>query len=161
MTRHELKEQVQHDAFAESVAKVVDYTTTHRSLVIKWAVIAVVAALIVAGVLWYNSSARAQRQADLEAAFQVLSAPVGQTIPGMKTYPTEDAKRTASLTALNDVIKKDGGSREGRIAQYYRGTLNVQQDPKLAESDLKAVSDRWRRNEFPREGRFGSALLGQ
>jgi hypothetical protein len=141
LTRHELKEQVQHDVFADSVARVVDYTTTHRSQVIKWSSIAVVAAAIVAGVLWYLSYARGQRQTDLEAAFQVLSAPVGQNTPGVKSYPTEDAKRNASVKALTEVINKDGGSREGRIAQYYRGTLNVQKDPKSAESDLKAVAN--------------------
>lgn len=142
MTRHELKEQVQHDAFADSVSKVVDYTTTHRSTVIKWAAVAVVAALVIGGVFWYESSARAQRQADLEAAFEVLNAPVTATPPpGVKAYPTEDAKRAASLTALTQVINKDGGSREGHIAQYYRAALNTEKNPQSAEADFKAVAD--------------------
>lgn len=142
MTRHELKEQVQHDAFSDSVSKVVDYTTSHRSTVIKGIAVAVAVALIIGGIFWYLSNARAQRQADLDAAFQVLSAPVGSTAPaGVKSYPTEDAKRDASLKALNSVIQKDGNSREGHIAQYYRGTLNVEKDSKSAESDLKTVAD--------------------
>jgi hypothetical protein len=142
LTRHELKEQVQHDAFAESVAKVVDYTSSHRVTVVKWAAAAVLVALIIGGVLWYNSYASSQRQQDLEAAFQVLGAPVGPNAPaGVKSYPTEDAKRPASLKALTAVINKDGKSREGMIARYYRGSMNAQRDPKSGLDDLKAVAD--------------------
>jgi hypothetical protein len=142
LTRHELKEQVQHDAFAESVAKVVDYTSSHRASVVKWTAVAVAVALIIGGVVWYNSYADGHRQQDLAAAFQVLSAPVGANAPaGTKSYPTEDAKRAASLKALTDVVNKDGDSREGMIARYYRGTLTAQRDLKAAESDLKAAAD--------------------
>ena len=142
MTRHELKEQIQHDPFAESVAKVVDYTSSHRSSVIRWVVIAAAVALVVGGVLWYTSHARSQRQQDMERAFEVLAAPVGPDVPaGLKSFPTEDAKRQASLKALSDVVSKDGGSREGMIARYYRGTITAQKDAKSAEADLKAVAD--------------------
>jgi hypothetical protein len=142
LTRHELKEQIQHDPFAESVAKVVDYTSSHRSSVIRWVVIAAAVALIAGGVLWYNSYSRSQRQQDLESAFQILAAPAGPDVPaGLKSFATEDAKRQASLKALTDVVNKDGDSHEGLIARYYRGTLTAQKDPKAAESDLKAAAD--------------------
>jgi hypothetical protein len=142
LTRHELKEQIQHDPFAESVAKVVDYTSSHRSVVVRWVVIAAVVALIAGGVVWYRAYARTQRQQDLEKVFEVLSAPVGPGAPaGVKSYPTEDAKRDASLKALTGTINQDGDSDEGLIVRYYRGTLNAQRDTKAAETDLKAVAD--------------------
>jgi hypothetical protein len=82
------------------------------------------------------------RQQDLEAAFVVLSAPVGPAGQLGKSYPTEGAKRDASMKALADVIAKDGSSKEGLIAQYYRGTLKAQrQDSNGAQADLRTVAD--------------------
>ncbi len=141
MTRHELKEQIQHDAFTDSVARVVEYSSEHRQRITQWAIAAVVAAAVIAGGIWYASYHRAQQQKDLEAAFEVLSAQVGAPNQFGKTFPTEDAKKQASLKALSDVVAKDGGSRAGLIAQYYRGTLRASTDPKNAESDLRTVID--------------------
>lgn len=81
------------------------------------------------------------RQQDLQAAFNVLETPVGPSSQFAKSFPTQDAKLQASIKALSDVVAKDGGTREGLIAQYYLGTLKVQkQDNKGAESDLRAVA---------------------
>ncbi len=39
------------------------------------------------------------------------------------------------------MVAKDGGTREGLIAQYYLGTLKAQQgDNKGAEADLSTVA---------------------
>ncbi|MBV9264708.1 MAG: tetratricopeptide repeat protein [Acidobacteriaceae bacterium] len=142
MTRHELKEQIQHDPFAEAVARVVDYTTTNRQAVIRWVVIAVAVAAVIGGIVWYSSYARSVRQRDLDAAFQVLSAPVGPQQPQFgKSFPTEDAKKQASIKAFAAVVAKDGDSREGLIARYYLASIKAQQDARAAEADLKTVAD--------------------
>jgi hypothetical protein len=143
LTRHELKEQIQHDPFAEAVARAVDYTMSNRQLVVRWTAIAVAVLAIIGGIIWYSSYSRSIRQQDLDAAFQVLSAQVGpqQQSQVGKSFPTEDSKRQASIKALAGVVAKDGGSREGLIARYYLGTLKAHQDPKGAETDLKAVAD--------------------
>jgi predicted negative regulator of RcsB-dependent stress response len=141
LTRHELRDQVQHDVFKESVENALGFTIAHRTQVIRWAVVAVIVLLIVGVGMWYSASHRAARQRDLEAAFQVLSAPVGPATQFGKTFPTEDAKRQASLKAFSDVVAKDGGTKEGLIAQYYLGTMKAQQDAKGAESDLRTVAN--------------------
>ncbi len=141
MTRHELKEQVQHDAFTDSVSKVIQYSTSHSQQLIRWGLLALAVLAIVGTGIWYSAHTRALRRADLAAAFDVLSAPVGPATQLGKTYPTEDAKHQASLKALSAVIAKDGGTAEGLMAQYYRGTLRAQEDAKGAESDLRAVAD--------------------
>lgn len=142
MTRHELKEQIQHDAFSDSVSRVVHYSTTHRDTLIKWgaAVVAVVAIAI--GAIAYSRHERNLREQDLAAAFDVISAPVGSQ-PGQigPSYPTEAAKRGAEIKALAGVAAKYRGSSEGLMAQYYLGTLKAQTDPKGAEADLKTVAD--------------------
>lgn len=140
MTRHELKEQLQHDHFTDAVSQALEYTQTHRALVLRW-VVGVLAVLVVAaGAYWYSSYRSSVRKQDLDAAFAVLDASVGAPNAVGRNFATTDAKRQASLQALSNVIAKDGGSREGWIAQYYRGTLRAQAgDTKGAQADLEAV----------------------
>lgn len=141
MTRHDLKEQLQHDQFSDSVSKVVNYTYRNRQQVIRWSVVALVVLALVGAGIWYSSYRTGQRRADLEGAFEVASAQVGASGEFGKSYPTEEAKRQAELKAFSDVASKDGSSHEGRLALYYLGTLKAQSDPKGAEADLKEVSD--------------------
>ena len=72
----------------------------------------------------------------------VLDAQVGPPNDYAKTYATEDAKQDAEMKALSDVVTKDGGTSEGLMAQYYRGTLRAEKnDTAGAEADLKTVAD--------------------
>ncbi len=141
MNRHELKEQVRNDQFTTAVSGVVNYTVSHRRQVITWA-IALALVLVAAGVgLWYWSSQRAAREADLQAALAVLEAPVAAQGVSGQNFPTQDAKNIAARKALQSVISKDSGTREGLVAQYYLGTLKAQTgDPKGAEADLRTVA---------------------
>jgi len=142
LTRHELKESLQHDQFTDTVSKVVNYTLADRQRLIRWAVIGGAVLLIAGAAIWFSSYRSSLRRQDLEAAFAVLNAPVSTTETAGKSFPTQEAKTKASMKALADVIAKDGGTREGLIAQYYLGTLKAQNlDPKGAESDLNAVAN--------------------
>jgi predicted negative regulator of RcsB-dependent stress response len=141
LTRHELKESLQHDQFTDTVSNVVNYALADRRRLIRWAVILGAVLLVVGAAIWYSSYRSSVRRQDLEAAFAVLSAPVSATESAGKSFPTQDAKTKASMKALADVVAKDGGTREGWIAQYYLGTLKAQNnDPKGAESDLNTVA---------------------
>lgn len=142
MTRHELKEQLQHDHFTDAVSGVVVYARSHRENVIRWSIILGVVLILGGGAFWYAAYRNALRQQDLENAFAILEAPVGA--PGQlgKTFPTQEAKTQASMKALEDVVTKDGGTRQGLVAQYYLGTLKAaRQDTKGAETDLQAVAN--------------------
>ncbi|HTU47977.1 MAG TPA: tetratricopeptide repeat protein [Bryobacteraceae bacterium] len=142
MTRHELKEQLQHDHFTDAVSGVVVYARSHRENVIRWSIILGIVLILGGGAFWYAAYRNALRQQDLENAFAILEAPVGA--PGQlgKTFPTQEAKTQASMKALQDVVTKDGGTRQGLIAQYYLGTLKAaRQDTKGAETDLQAVAN--------------------
>jgi predicted negative regulator of RcsB-dependent stress response len=143
LTRHELKEQLQHDQFTDAVSRSLDYITSNRERVIRWSIVAVIVLAIAGGAFWYSLHRRSVRQHDLQAAFTVLDAPVGAATNQFgKSFPTQEAKTQASMKALSEVVAKDGGSREGFIAQYYLGTLKAaQNDNKGAESDLKAAAD--------------------
>ena len=141
MTRHELKEQLQHDHFTDVVSDVVGYAQHHRQEVIRWIIVGVILLALAGVAFWYNAYRRSVRQQDLQAAFGVLEAPVAPPSPAPKSFPTEQAKRQASIQALSNVVSKDGGTREGLIAQYYRGTLRAQSgDVKGAIADLESVA---------------------
>jgi len=142
LTRHELKEQLQHDQFTDAVSNVVGYTASHRRNFVQWGIAAGVV-LVLAGVAWwYMSYQRSLRQQDLSVALSIMDAPVGPPNDYAKTYATEEAKQQALLQALSGVVKKDGGSREGLIAQYYLGTVKARtNDMKGAESDLRTVAN--------------------
>lgn len=142
MTRHELKEQLQHDQFTDAVSRSLDYITTHRERFIRLAIVVVVVLAIAGGAFWYSRHQRSIRRQDLQAAFAVLDAQVGPATSQFgKTFPTQEAKTQASMKALAQVVAKDGGSREGFIAQYYLGTLKAAgNDLKGAESDLAAAA---------------------
>ncbi len=143
MTRHELKEQLRHDNFTDTVSELVGYAQTHRQQVLKWVIAVLVVLVVAAGAFWYASYRASLRQQDLGAAFAVLETPIGPAqSPSAKTFANEQAKRQASMKALSDVVAKDSGSREGLIAQYYLGTLKAQNgNAKGAETDLNAVAN--------------------
>ena len=144
MTRHELKDQVQHDQFTDTVSSFVNYATSHRDQLIRWTVIGIIVLALAGAAFWYSSYRDSVRQQDLDAAFEVLDAPVAPANPvdpSAKSFPTQDAKTKASMKALSDVLAKDGGTRQGLTAQYYLGTLKAQNgDLRGAESDLNAVA---------------------
>ncbi len=142
MTRHELRESVQHDQFTDIFSTVLNYSVQNRQKLIRFALIGVVVLLLVGAGFWYSSYKTSLRQQDLQAAFDVYETPVGAAAPDTKSFPDETAKRQASIKAFSNVVSKDGDTREGFIAQYYRGTLSASQgDSKTAEADLKNVAD--------------------
>ncbi|HEY1216285.1 MAG TPA: hypothetical protein VGE93_21895, partial [Bryobacteraceae bacterium] len=80
MTRHELKEQLQHDRFSDAVSGAVVYASSHRKNLIRGAIAVAVIAAIVGVALWYSSYRRSIRRDALETALVVAQAPVGQAI---------------------------------------------------------------------------------
>ncbi|MBV8811914.1 MAG: tetratricopeptide repeat protein [Acidobacteriaceae bacterium] len=142
MTRHELKEQLQHDQFTDAASRTFEYIAENREKVTRWALVVAAIAASVGGWFWYASYRKSVRQQDLQAAFAVLDAQVGPANQFAKSFPTQEAKTQASMKALQSVVAKDAGTKEGYIAQYYLGTLKAQNgDSRGAEADLKAVAD--------------------
>ncbi len=142
MTRHELKEQLQHDHFTDAVSDVVSYALSNPQRLIRWIVIAVILLILAGGGLWYAAHQRSLRQQALQTALRVIESPVGPAAQRPNSYPTQQAKQNAEIKVLSGMVAKYGGTREGLIAQYYLGTLKVERkDPKGAESDLRRVAD--------------------
>jgi predicted negative regulator of RcsB-dependent stress response len=142
LTRHELKEQLQHDHFTDAVSEAVAYALSNRKILIRWIVVAVLVLGLAGGALWFAAYNRSIRQQALAAALQVIDTPVGASSQAPNSYPTQEAKQQAEIKVLSDMVAKYGGTREGLIAQYYLGTVKVERkNPKGAESDLRRVAD--------------------
>ena len=142
MTRHELKEQLQHDHFTDAVSHIVSYSFSNRQVLIRWATVVIAALVIAGGAFWFASYRDSARQHDLDAALAIANAQVGPASEGVKAFPTEAEKRAAETKAFSEILAKYGGSRQALVAQYYLGTLKAQSgDPKGAESDLRAVAE--------------------
>ena len=120
MTRHELKEQLQHDHFKDAVWDVFGYAGAHRQQVLRWIAVAVVILIAAAGAFWYSSYQSSIRQRELQGAFSVFETPVGTAGASGKSFPNEQARRQASIKAFSDVLKKYSGTREGLIAHSRR-----------------------------------------
>lgn len=142
MTRHELKE-LEHDPLAVKVGDALQYTTEHKSQVIRWAAVALAALVLAVGGSWYWNHLKEQRQADLRGAFQVAEATVGKENNAFgKNFPTQQAKDDATLKAFAEVAAKDAGTKEGDIAAYRTAVLRSQKgDTNAALGILKGVAD--------------------
>lgn len=142
MTRHELKEQLQHDQFTDTVSGVVGYAASHREQLIRWVIAGVIVLVIAGCAFWIMKYRHSQREQDLNQAFAVADRPVGTGNAGVNSFATQDAKDKAVLKAFSDVAAKDGDSDEGLIARYYVGTLKAKKgDVKGAEAELSRVAD--------------------
>jgi predicted negative regulator of RcsB-dependent stress response len=158
LTRHELKEQLQHDHFTDAVSDVVTYALSNRERLIRWVVVATVVLLLAGGAVWFASYRRSIRQQALDSALRVVESPVGTSNRLPNSYPTQNAKQQAEIKIFSDVVAKYGGTREGLIAQYYLGTTKVQKrDSKGAESDLRRVADS--RSDFAALAKIALAQL--
>jgi predicted negative regulator of RcsB-dependent stress response len=143
LTRHELKEQLQHDAFRDNVDVAVGYVATHRRQMLRWAVVALVAAIILGisyGVYRYQTAKRGQA---LQAALDLVDAPVMAQPDHLGiSFISEQSKNTAATKALSDLASRYAGTEQGEVAQYYLAGLQAGASKFAdAERNFKAVAN--------------------
>jgi TolA-binding protein len=143
LTRHELKEQLQHDAFRDNVDIAVDYVASHRRQVIRWTAVGLAIAIVAGAIYGIYHYQKTQREKALQAAMAVMEAPVNPKPDGFgKTFPTEDAKNQAAMKAFSDVAAKYNGTDQGDAARYMLAGLQASTAKYTeAERNFKAVGD--------------------
>jgi predicted negative regulator of RcsB-dependent stress response len=141
LTRHELKE-LQQDQFATKVVDAVGFVSSHRSSAIRWTLIVLAVVLLAGGGYRFYALKRAERQAELREAFQIMEASAGaQASPYTKNFNTVAERDAASLKALSQFAAKYSGSKEGYLAQYYVAILrNTNGDTPGAIAMLREVA---------------------
>jgi tetratricopeptide (TPR) repeat protein len=120
-TRHALKQ----DRFVEATASSLGWLQVHRTNVIRVAVaIIVAAALIVTGVVVYNSRSASARKAFGEA-MDIYQTPLRQpgqpATPGEPSYTTAAERAKAANPRFVDVANHYGWFRIGANARYFAG----------------------------------------
>jgi tetratricopeptide (TPR) repeat protein len=131
LTRRDLKT----DRFAQEVGHTVEYVGQHRAQIVRYSVIALVLAVVIAGIYFYRQRQHTQRQQELANAIRVQEAPIGGGSPGTPlSFPTQQAKDEAALKAFGDLASTHPGTEEADIATYFRGAILADQG-KLQEAE--------------------------
>lgn len=138
ITRKELKQ----DRFAQEVGHTIDFLGAHRRQAIRIGAAALVVVLaIVAVFMWRGYQQRARQQA-LASALEIQNAPVGQSDAGIRSFPTDDAKRAEMQKAFSDLAARYAGTNEGLIAQYYLGSMAADKgDLAQAEKQFRMAAE--------------------
>jgi predicted negative regulator of RcsB-dependent stress response len=144
-TRHALKG----DKFAQATVSSFSWLSGHRSGVVRWAVIAIVAVLLVVGgaIYWHTRTGAAE--AALGAALDIYTAPLAQ--PGapaeVGVYSTASERSKAANQQFAAVASQYGWLPEGAKAHYFAGvTFAELGQTASAETELKAAAGSWDRN---------------
>lgn len=119
ITRKELKT----DKFALEVEHTVDFFEEHRQEVMRYGAIALVVVLLAAGIYFYRSHQRGVREAALSQALQVLEAPIAPAPPGVRSFPTAQARDQEATKDLTQLAVQYSGTGQGTIAQYTLGAM--------------------------------------
>lgn len=141
-TRRQLKE----DKFAKGTQEAVHWATEHRQLLI-WSVgIVVVAAILIIGLLAWNSRKTEQANIALSKALQTLSAPLrppgSPEEPGIKTFTSITERGKEAQKELQAVADQYSHTKPGKMARYLAGTAAIQAgDNAAAERLLKSAAD--------------------
>ena len=120
-TRHALKQ----DSFVEATASSIGWVQAHRTNVVKVvAVVVVLAALVIAGAVFYSSRSEAAEIA-FGQAMDVYSTPLAQpgqpTPPGDKTYATAAERAKAANPLFMSVADRYSWFDAGANAAYFAG----------------------------------------
>jgi tetratricopeptide (TPR) repeat protein len=137
------------DKFAQATASSVGWVSDHRSGVLKWSIVAVIALLVVVGglVAWTVESSAADKA--LGVALDTYDAPLAQ--PGAPvdagTYATAADRSKAANQQFADVANKYGWLPEGAKAHYFAGVTDqdLAQNAQ-AETELKKAAGAWDHN---------------
>jgi predicted negative regulator of RcsB-dependent stress response len=144
-TRHALKQ----DKFAQATASGVSWIGEHRSGVLRWVIVAVVALVVVvgAGVFWTMETSAADNA--LGTAMDAYSAPLNT--PGAPAesgfYNTAAERSKAANQKFADVAKQYGWLPAGAKAHYFTGiTFQELSQTGSAETELKTAAGSWDKN---------------
>jgi predicted negative regulator of RcsB-dependent stress response len=144
-TRHALKK----DKFAQAAANSASWVGEHRSSVVRWVIVGVVALLVVIGglVAWNFRSSAANNA--LGAAMDIYNAPL--LVPGEPeqsgSYATAAERAKAANAKFVAVADQYGWMKQGVMARYLAGVTDQELGQTAqAETELKAVAGSWNRN---------------
>ncbi len=144
-TRHALK----NDKFAQAAASSATWVSGHRSGVLRWVVVGVVALVLIIGALIFWTVRSAAADTALGAAMDTYSAPLAQ--PGLPAgngiYATAADRSKAANQQFAGVAQQYGWLSQGKKAHYFTGITYIELGQNAsAETELKIAASAWDRN---------------
>jgi tetratricopeptide (TPR) repeat protein len=142
------RKALKHDQFVDTTTHGLEWASENRRSVIVTSSIVLAAILIViCGVLVYRNRAE-QASVAFGAAMQAYQTPLaapGQPVPpGIKTYPSVNARAKAANELFMGVADKYGMTPDGKVARYFGGLAFMEDGQNAsAESTLKQVASGW------------------
>lgn len=144
-TRHALKQ----DSFAHATASSFSWLSGHKSGVVRWTIITLVALVVViGGAIFWNMQATAADTA-LGDAMDTYGSPLAQAgLPaGDGVFATAAERSKAANKQFMDVAGKYGWLPQGAKAHYFAGVTDQEMGQTAnAETELKAAAGSWDRN---------------
>lgn len=122
--RHQLKQ----NEFAEAASRAMAWVEANRDRAIMAAVAIVAVVAIVGGIMYWRQHQANEAGGLLGAAVAIAQAPIAPapTLPGASqqpgTFPTEEARLEAAVTAYDDVIAQYPDSAAAQTARYYKAS---------------------------------------
>jgi predicted negative regulator of RcsB-dependent stress response len=143
-TRRELKQ----DKIAETAQGAFYWATEHRQTLLWTVGVLLVAAIIVVGLLTWNSRQTDQANIALSAAMRTFTAPVrpaGTPAPPdetMRTFASMAERGKEAEKEFQDIAKKYPYTKPGKVAKYMAGAAALDAgDTSDAEKQLKDAAD--------------------
>ena len=139
------KAALKHDQFIDTTTHGLEWAgANRRSVILTASLLLVVIVLVVGGFVLYNSRAE-QASTAFGAAMQDYQSPLaqpGQPVPpGVKTYPSVNARAKAANAEFLDVANRYGMTPDGKVALYFAGLTYMEAGQNAdAEVTLKKVS---------------------
>jgi hypothetical protein len=126
VSTHLSRKELKQDNVALKVEETTHFLVTHRPLVMKAGIAALVILAVGLGSWFFISSRRDARQQALAVALTTENAPVGTAPPsGGISFPSEAAKADAVRKAFNSIVSENAGSEEAYAAEYYLAGLDI------------------------------------
>ena len=144
-TRHALKK----DSFVQATQSSFSWLSGHRSGVVRWAVSAAVAVIVIGGGLAYWNFRSTAADAALGAAMDIYIMPLAQpgAPPETGVYPTAAERSKVANGKFVAVAKEFGWLPEGSKAHYFAGVTDQELGQNAsAETELKTAAESWDRS---------------
>ena len=140
---HISRKELKTDQVSETASNVLEWSSSHRSLVMRWVGIVAGVAVLALVVHFYRQYQSGVRQQALAKAIRVDDATTGANIqPALQHFDTDEEKAKAWTAAFTDVATKYSGSAEGGIAELYlAGSASEKGDLPQAEKRYAHVVD--------------------
>ena len=125
LSRKQLKNMVEHDAFRDGAAGTIEYVAEHKSQVYKWVAAGLAVAAVAVGFFFYRGYQQTQRQNGLYEALRTYGAVVSETAPPFadKVFKNAQERNEAVRKDFTALAEKYPGSDEGTVARYYLGVF--------------------------------------